>query len=167
MGSLLGARGGATSFLHAPLNANQASPSSGHIEWRDSGDIENGGWQSSGDIIVSTGAGQLAGIVTLPAGKVWIVQAHLAASFSASTGLFGCQWDQVPKPPPFEDPFGQRSNLRPLSQAIDERGVEICSAIFDTSAGAFTVRCKILNSTNVSAVLDWNSGGSFAFIRSL
>ncbi len=151
------------SYLHAPLNANQASPS-GHVEWRDTGDVENGGWQSSGDIIVSTGAGQLAGIVTLPAGKVWLVQAHLAASFSASTGLLGCQWGITPSP---LDEFGQRTNLVPLSQAIDERGVEICSAIFDTSAGAFDVRCQMLNVTNVSAILDWNSGGSFAFIRSL
>lgn len=155
------------SYLHAPLNANQASPS-GHVEWRDTGDIENGGWQSSGDITVSTGAGQLAGIVTLPAGKVWLVQAHLAASFTGITGLLGCQWGFAPPiPPPFEDPFGNRTNLRPLSQAIDERGVEICSAIFDSTAGAIVVRCQILNVTNVAAILDWNSGGSFAFIRSL
>ena len=154
-------------WLNAPLDADQTTDLTGHVEWRDTGDIENGGWQSSGDIIVSTGAGQLAGIVTLPVGRIWLVQAHLAASFSASTGLLGCQWGQVPRPPPLEDPIGQRTNLRPLSQAIDERGVEICSAIFDSSAGAIDVRCEILNSTNVNAILDWNSGGSFMLIRAL
>lgn len=151
-------------FLNAPLDVDQTTGLSGHVEWRDSGDVENGGWQTSGQISVSTGAGQLAGIVTLPEGRKWLVQAHLAASFSSSTGLLGCQWGITPSP---LDPFGQRTNIRPLSQAIDERGVEICSAIFDATAGAIDVNCQILNATNLSAILRWNLGGSFALIRSL
>ncbi len=152
------------SYLNAPLDVNQTTSLTGHVEWRDSGDVENGGWQSSGDIVVSTGADQLAGIITLPAGKVWLVQAHLAASFSASTGVLGCSWGITPSP---LDPFGNRTLIKPLSQAVDERGVEICSAIFDAIAGAVDVSCQMLNSTNVSAILQHNLGGSFALIREL
>ena len=155
---------GSPSYLHAPLNADQTTGLSGHVEWRDSGDVENGGWQSSGDIAVSTGAGQLAGIVTLPAGKLWLVQAHVAATFSANSGRLGCSWGITPSP---LDPFGNRTLIKPLSHAIDERGVEICSAIFDTRAGGFNVNCQFLNSTNVASILRHNFGGSFALIRSL
>lgn len=157
-------------YLHAPLNADQTTSLNGHVEFRDTGDVENGGWQTSGDIVVSTGAGQLAGIFTLPRGRVYLCQAFLAGTFSASTGTLGCQWGLDP-PFPFEDPFGVRSLVTPQSQAQDQHGSPQCSAIFDLTADGLDadrgVSVDILNSANLASILDWNSGGTVAIIRAL
>lgn len=155
-------------FLHAPMNADQAISGVGHIEFRDTGDVENGGWQGSGDIVVSTGAAQLAGIFTLPRGRVYLCQAFLAATFSFDTGILGCQWGLDPSP---LDPFGARSLVTPQAQAQNQHGSPQCSAIFDLTANGLDadsdVSVQILNATNLASILDWNSGGTVAIIRAL
>ncbi len=157
-------------YLHAPMNADQAITGAGHIEFRDSGDIENGGWQTSGDIVVSTGAGQLAGIFTLPRGRIYLCQAFLAVTFSSNTGIFGCQWGLDPSAP-FEDPFGTRCLVSPQAQAQNQHGSPQSSAIFDLTADGLDedrdVSLQVLNATNLTSILDWNSGGTVAIIRAL
>ncbi len=73
----------AKAYLHARMNSQSTDLLAGdHVEFDDQLIVD-----ASGDISLAVGAGQLAGLITLAAGKVYEVTTGIRADFSAAGGV--------------------------------------------------------------------------------
>ena len=163
LSTLIGGRG----FIHAPKGTDQVSSFSAneHIEWDDVSPV----WVSDGDITVSTGAGQLAGLITLPAGRAWLCMARLGVRFSGSAGELGYRWQRVSPSP--SGAFGNGATVRPDSNGLNINLNPIASGIIDLRSepdlADVVVRVETSVSSAVNQVDRSNAGGTFMSIHAL
>ena len=103
---------------------------------------------SSGDILVSTGAGQANGLITLPAGKVWILSAAWQIGFTGPATFLNLRWRNNTD----AALIGIAVNINPETQASDVAGLRATVAIIDATLEAKEVEVRIIGNLGANRV---------------
>ncbi|MEE8551515.1 MAG: hypothetical protein V3T08_09720 [Gemmatimonadota bacterium] len=149
--------GAAKDFAFIGLSANQTTniANGNHVEW----DTIREAAVGSG-ITLSTGAGQADGLITLPAGKIFVMESGIEWAGSASTSSMQVVWsnntDVVL--------IGNIPAMRTLTSALNVSPVDQIVAFIDTSSGAKEVESQIGSVVTVASI---DAFGSYASIREL
>lgn len=128
-----------TAELSASQNANLAAGN--HVEF----DTKS---TDSGHIALSTGTGQANGIFTIPPG-VWVIEATLDISFSASTGVATLRFRDDPGGSELD--HGGRFAIRPLTSGDNVFTAQRQTAILN-AATSTDVKLEIDSITSVSSI---------------
>ena len=112
----------------------------------------------SGAFLLSTGAGQANGLITVPAGKVWILSAAWQIGYTGISGFLNLRWrnntDAVL--------IGVAVNVNPETQTSDNAGLRSTVAIIDATLEAKEVEVRIVGNLNANRI---EGGSSRALIR--
>lgn len=136
-------------YIEVTLSANQTGnlTAGNHVEFDTT-------LNTSGHILLSTGAGQADGIFTIPPG-VWLIRAQVSATFSGATGNVNLRL--------IRDPSGAATNLgsgpaqvRPPSSTSNIAAPETTQAVLVNSSTE-TVELRITASTAINNIQN-NSG---------
>lgn len=112
----------AKAYMLASMDDQSANLNNGdHVEF-DSDEVNDG----SGAIVLATGAGQLGGLITLEAGRVYEITASLVVSYGSVSGFLRYIWHDNTA----NADFGIRGGQRSTTFGTDEFSPGIATAIF-------------------------------------
>jgi len=104
---------------------------------------------ANGDITISTGAGQLSGLITLPAGGKFFLVAEFAGDFSNSSGSVAWQWRNNTA----ASLIGTTPIAEPRTNNTSEVNARSAVAYLETSAST-EVEVRIISETNLTTIFD-------------
>lgn len=114
-----------------------------HIEFNSVLDVD-----ASGDIVLTTGAGQLAGLITLGANRIYEVSAQLSTEFLGATGAFAYSWRNNTA----AADIGTRGSQRPQTHIGSTAEQGIASAIVVVGATPQEIELRIRSSSQVFSI---------------
>ena len=104
---------------------------------------------ANGNITISTGAGQLSGLITLPAGGKYVLTAEFAGDFANSSGSVDYQWRNNTT----STLIGTTPTAEPRSNASDEVTTSSAVAYVVTTVET-EVEVRIVSETGLTTIFD-------------
>lgn len=151
--------GGGGAYLHAEMNDQSSDLSvNDHVEFDEVLEVD-----ASGDIALSTAAGQSGGILTLAEGKVFLVEAGLSLLFSSFQGVLRYQFRQNN----IATLFGSKAAGRSLTSNVDEFVHGIAVGIIDTTGEVATVELRIIGEFNPMTIRGSGNIDGSSFLKVL
>lgn len=137
--------GGATpkAFLSARMDdQNSNIAANDHVEFDEVLEVD-----ASGDISLSTAAGQAGGIVTLALDKTYLFMAGIRSDFTASGGVVRCRFRHNN----LATLFGSQLEALPVTGAGNAQSIPVCHGILPVSGEVATVEFRITGVANLSS----------------
>lgn len=111
---------------------------------------------SSAGVLISTGAGQANGVVTIPEGHTGTIAGELGIDFSGSGGEIEYRWRDLTS----STLIGSTGRVLPHSNPLNQSSPARAVAAFDTTAGARTYHLEFVTVSQVTALRDTNSNAT-------
>lgn len=154
--------GGAEAYFQATISVDQIANfgPTNHVEFQN--EIENDG---GGFISLATGAGQANGLITLAAGKIYVLAAGMNCGFNAALTTARFKWRNNT----VAAGFGNVAEVQPDSFSLNFGKTPMCMGIVDLVGGEQTeVEVRIIVAAGLISILGAaNVGETFCLIHEM
>lgn len=156
----IGGGGGGAAYLSARMDDQSTSlTTADHVEFDDVLDVD-----TSGDIALSTAAGQSGGIITLAVDKTYLFMAALRTDFSVTNGVVRCRFRHNN----LAAEFGSQLECLSRTGSSNAQSVNSCQGILAVSGEVATVELRITGVASLASVRGAGAtGNSWLLVREI